>query len=77
MRNSYFLDQLLFSSQRLVEAAEEAHHQHEENPDLQVRFEGKKRKEKKRTEKKRKEKKRKEKKSKAECNNYKMWCVMA
>lgn len=24
--------------QRLVEAAEEAHHQHEENPDLQVSF---------------------------------------
>lgn len=26
-------------SQRLVEAAEEAHHQHEENPDLQVQYE--------------------------------------
>lgn len=35
------------SSQRLVEAAEEAHHQHEDNPDLQVRFVPGKRKEKK------------------------------
>ena len=26
-------------SQRIVEAAEEAHHEHEENPDLQVREE--------------------------------------
>lgn len=27
-----------FFAQRLVEAAEEAHHEHEENPDLQVRL---------------------------------------
>lgn len=46
---STLMNQWFFpSSQRLVEAAEEAHHQHEENPDLQVRFVPDKRKEKKR-----------------------------
>lgn len=32
-----FINQPVSSCQRVVEAAEEAHHQHEENPDLQVR----------------------------------------
>lgn len=41
--NYYFECSRPPSSQRLVEAAEEAHHQHEDNPELQVRSKEKKR----------------------------------
>lgn len=37
LRASRLLINVLSPFQRLVEAAEEAHHQHEDNPDLQVR----------------------------------------
>lgn len=52
-------------AQRLVEAAEEAHHEHEENPDLQVRLRllGVK-------------KKRRKKTNNEERSVLKMWCVI-